>query len=550
MTQQILDILIARLAPHGFTERTESEARFPARTVATSARVMRTCPSPTGFVHIGTVYTAMLNDYFAHQSGGTAILRIEDTDKKREVAGATEQISAAMRAFEIGIDESIIAGGNYGPYLQSERADIYMGYAIDLLKNGRAYPCFATSEELETAVKDQQSKKLRPGYYGQWALWRDKSDAEIQAALDAGMPFVLRFKSNGSHEARISFTDLLKGKMELPQNDLDVPLIKSGDIRLPTYHLAHVVDDYLMRVTIVLRGDEWLPSTPLHIELAQALGIEPFTYAHIAPISIIDQNGGGKRKLSKRKDPQADVAFWIKAGYPIDGVKAYLLGLANSDFEAWRTSNPTTVLQEFPLSMDKLAASRSPLLDMRKLEDLCKESIALLPQDMFEAAIVAWASEYDRTFYDVLRADAAYTTSVLAIERSGDQKRKDLAKWSDAPYQYSYFFDELFDTDAVEAELAAVPEGDQAALCTAFMQQYDPALTREDWFALLKSVAEPLGYATDMKAYKAQPAEFKGSIADAAKIVRVKLTGRTRTPDLWEMMRVMGTERISARLLK
>lgn len=550
MTQQIVDTLIERLAPNGYMPRSESEKNFPSRNVSAGMQVMRTCPSPTGFVHIGTIYTAMLNDYFSHQSGGTAILRIEDTDKKREVAGATEQILEAMRAFEIAVDESVTAGGSYGPYLQSERAEIYLGYAIDLLQTGRAYPCFATSEELEAAVKDQQAKKLRPGYYGEWALWRDRSDADVQAALDANMPFVLRFRSNGSHANRIQFKDLLKGSIELPQNDLDVPLIKSGEIRLPTYHLAHVVDDFLMRVTIVLRGDEWLPSTPLHIELAQALGIEPFTYAHIAPISIIDQNGGGKRKLSKRKDPQADVKFWLEAGYPVQGVKAYLLGLANSNFEEWHKANPSAALSEFPLTMEKLAQSRSPLLDMRKLEDLCKEALAALPQEDFARGIMEWAQAHNQSFFAVLQDDPEYTAAVLAIERTGDQKRKDLAKWSDAPYQYEYFYDALFDPQAAQQELSDIAVADQKAFCEKFVSVYTPEFTRDEWFDTLKSVAAELGFATDMKAYKADPQNYTGSIADAARIIRVKLTGRNRTPDLWEMMQVMGVARVTERLTK
>ena len=548
MTEQIISTIIARLAPNGFIERAIAEATYQPRTLPTGAQVMRTCPSPTGFVHIGTIYTAMLNDYFAHQSGGTAILRIEDTDKKREVPGATDAIQAAMQAFAIMIDESPLQGGAYGPYLQSERAKIYLGYAIDLLRAGRAYPCFATAEELEAAVKEQQAAKLRPGYYGKWALWRDQSAADIQAALDADLPFVLRFKSEGSHAARVQFTDLLKGAMELPQNDLDVPLIKSGDVRLPTYHLAHVVDDHLMRASIILRGDEWLPSTPLHIEIAQALGITPFTYAHIAPISILDQNGGGKRKLSKRKDPQADVQFWLQAGYPVDGVKAYLLGLANSSFEDWRREHPAAPLQTFPLTMEKLAQSRAPLLDMRKLEDLCKDALAALPQDSFNANLLAWAQVHQPDFYAILTNDPGYTEQVLAVERSGDQQRKDIAKWSDAAYHYGFFFDELFDTSDIAELLRDIPMAAQVALCEAFLQVYDPQLSREAWFASLQAVATKLGYATDMKQYKADPTAYTGSIADAARIIRAKLTGRNRTPDLWEIMRILGTARVEKRL--
>jgi len=290
-------------------------------------------------VHIGGIFTALICKYLSDQSDGVYLLRIEDTDKKREVEGSKELILSQLAAFDVAPDEGPQVGGKeigeYGPYTQSERREIYLAYALDLLKNDRAYPCFATPDELKEAVKDQQAKKLRPGYYDEWALWRDRSDAEVNEALDAGKKFVLRFKSNGNHQTRIEFDDLLKGHMNVPENDLDVPLIKSDESHLPTYHLAHVVDDYLMGITTVLRGEEWLPSAPLHIELAQALGIQSYQYAHMPVISIIDPDGGGKRKLSKRKDPEADVAFWLKAAYPMRAIKAYMLGWANSNFEDW-----------------------------------------------------------------------------------------------------------------------------------------------------------------------------------------------------------------------
>ncbi len=263
-----------------------------------------------------------------------------------------------------------------------------MAYALELLRNGRAYPCFATPEELEASFKEQSAAKVRPGYYGKWALWRDRTDEEVEQALDSNKPFVLRFRSTGSHQKRVVFTDLFKGKLELPENDLDVPLIKSDEWHLPTYHLAHIVDDFLMGTTKVLRSDEWLPSTPLHIELSGAFGYAPFTYGHFAPISIVDKQNGGKRKMSKRKDPEADVAFWQKAGYPVKGVKAYLLGLANSNFEDWYRANPQEPLDAFPLSLEKLAASRAPLLDMQKLEDYCKDVISKLsPEELYEALL-------------------------------------------------------------------------------------------------------------------------------------------------------------------
>lgn len=526
----LLERIIALLAPEGFTPREESEARFPARQLPEGAEVMRVPPSPTGFVHIGTIYAGLVNERIAHQSGGVFILRIEDTDKKREVEGSVDRIVGAFEAFGLAYDEGPGRDGGYGPYFQSERGKIYLGYAIDLLQKGRAYPCFATPEELQAAVKEQQAQKVRPGYYGQWALWRDKSEDEINAALDAGKPFVLRFRSEGSHDKRIRYTDIFKGKMEVPENDLDVPLIKSDESRLPTYHLAHVVDDYLMRVTKVFRSDEWLPSTALHIELSQALGHEPFTYGHFAPISISDN--GNKRKLSKRKDDEADVQFWLQAGYPVEAVKAYLLGLANSNFEDWYRANPGKPLTDFPVSLEKLAASRAPLLDMAKLEDYAKDYIATLPASDFHRHILAVASP---EFATALQADTEYTQRVLMIERDGAKPRKDLAKFADAYEQYGYFFDGLFEADfkpRISEELRDLTAEQISAASEYYLSDYAYEDTAEDWLAKTRAGAEATGL----------------HMRDYTKIIRVKLTGKSRTPDLWTIQQVMGEARVRSRL--
>ena len=535
--------------------RQEIEERYPKRQLPAKAQVTRYCPSPTGFVHIGGIFTAMICQYVADQSSGVYILRIEDTDKKREVAGAKDLIATQLQNFSVAADEGLQADGSsrgsYGPYVQSERQDLYLAYAVELLKNGRAYPCFATSDELEAAVKDQQASKMRPGYYGKWALWRDRSDEDVEAALAAGKPFVLRFRSEGSHERRIEFDDVLKGHMVLPENDLDVPLIKSDEHRLPTYHLAHVVDDYLMGSTIIMRGEEWLPSTPLHIEMARALGIEPFTYAHTPVISIIDQNGGGKRKLSKRKDPEADVAYWVDLAYPLKAVKAYLLGLANSNFEEWYRANPDTPLEEFPFSLEKLAASRSPLLDVKKLEDYAKDEIARLPQAEFNAEVLAWSKKHDEGLYTALTEDGEYTERALAIERGGDQPRKDVSKWSDAPEQFGYFYDDLYESrfvPLIDEALQGVSNEDRNAACKAFLSVYDHTADKDTWFENMKRAAEAAGYAIDNKTLKANPEKFKGGLADFAKIIRVKITGKTRSPDLFTIMQIMGEERIKVRL--
>ncbi len=535
--------------------RSEIEQQYVARDLPAGAEVTRFAPSPTGFVHIGAIFTAMICQYVARQTEGIYVLRIEDTDKKREVEGSKDLISRQLHTFGVEPDEGLqddeSVTGDYGPYVQSERKDMYLAFAIDLLNTGRAYPCFATTEELQAAVKDQQSKKLRPGYYGEWALWRDRSDEDIAAALDADKPFVLRFRSEGSHDTRMVFDDALKGRMEVPENDLDVPLIKSDEHRLPTYHLAHVVDDYLMRVTIVFRGEEWLPSTPLHIELAQALGIQPFTYAHTPVISIVDPSGGGKRKLSKRKDPEADVAYWVQAAYPMRAIKAYLLGLANSNFEDWYRENPDAALSEFEFSLKKLASSRSPLLDMKKLEDYAKDEIARLTQEHFNKEVLAWCQTHDHDLYDAMMADPEYTKRVLAIERGGDKPRKDVAKWSDVPGQFGYFYDGIFSerfVPGIADALEGVSADDQGAALGAFMATYDHTADKDAWFDNMKQAAESAGYALDRKALKANPENFKGGLADFAKIIRVHTTGKTRTPDLYTIMQIMGLQRVNSRL--
>lgn len=528
----LLERIIALLAPDGYTPREESEARFPARQLPEGAEVMRVPPSPTGFVHIGTIYAGLVNERIAHQSGGVFILRIEDTDKKREVEGSVDQIVKAFNDFDIKFDEGPGTDGKHGPYFQSQRGKIYLGYAIDLLKKGRAYPCFATPEELQAAVKDQQAQKVRPGYYGSWALWRDKPEDEINAALDAGKPFVLRFKSEGSHDKRIQYTDVFKGKMEVPENDLDVPLIKSDETRLPTYHLAHVVDDYLMRVTKVFRSDEWLPSTALHIELSQALGHEPFTYGHFAPISISDN--GSKRKLSKRKDDEADVQYWLKAGYPVEAVKAYLLGLANSNFEDWFRANPDKPVTDFHVSLEKLAASRAPLLDMAKLEDYAKDYIARQTLTEFHRQIHDHASQ---EFGAALDLDTDYTARVLAIERTDSQPRKDMSKWTEAYEHYGYFFDSLFEADfklRIGEELKDLTEEQINSVRERYLSDYSYDDNAEDWLAKTRAGAEAVGL----------------HMRDYTKVVRVKLTGKSRTPDLWTIQQVMGDARVRQRLGK
>lgn len=536
-SKKLIDRLITQIAPKGYTERADAEARYPRRTLVDDAVVTRSAPSPTGFVHIGTIYMSMINKLVALTTGGVNMLRVEDTDKKREAEGGLAQIIDALEMFNLlpdeGVDRTGHSYGIYGPYLQSERADIYLGFAIDLLKKGRAYPCFADSQELEKNYKEQQAAKVRPGYYGKWAIWRDKTEQEISEALDKGLPFVLRFRSAGSHDKRVTIPDVLKGTVQLPENDLDVPLIKNDEHRLPTYHLAHVVDDYLMQTNIILRGDEWLPSTPLHIELAEALDIKPFTYAHFAPISILDK--GSKRKLSKRKDPQSNVVYFIESGYPVEAILQYLLGLANSNYEDWRLANPGKPIWDFKFSFDKWAKARGALYDQNKLDDVSKNFIAGLSQEAFEEAIINWAQLYSKEFADALKADPAYTSKVLAVERNGAQKRKDVAKWADAPVHYGYFFDEWFMKKAlpqVVEELEMVSADTIEKVCKSFLSFYKETDEQTVWLSKFRDAAESLGM----------------SLKDYAQIIRVKLTGMNRSPDLYLVLQTLGIERVKTRL--
>lgn len=534
--------------------RAKIEAARPNRDLPVGAEVTRVAPSPTGFVHIGTIYTALLCKELADQTGGVFYLRIEDTDKKREIAGGADTIITALDKF--GLTPAEV-------YKQSDRAEIYLAYALDLLESGRAYPCFATSEELDENFKKQQAAKVRSGYYGQWALWRDRSDEDVQAALDAGKPFVLRFRSNGSHDKRIKFYDELKGELELPENDLDIPLIKGDGSRLPTYHLAHVVDDYLMGTTLVIRGDEWLPSVPLHTELAQALGLKPFRYAQIAPISINDKTTGNKRKLSKRKDPEANVAFFYEQGYPVDALRLYLFGLANSDLDVWFKDHQSEPVGNYGslVTLDKLAKSRSPLFDQAKLDFYAKDIIGVMPQADFNISIKNWLSEYgveycqnngiDPLIPGLLLSSFAELEPALAIERTGDKVRKDVSRWSDVIEEYGYFNNEVFKTlfaPRIPELLADLnPKAVELAIHN-FVETYSPGDDQPTWFSKLKQAAEKSGFALDNKAYKANPENFSGNLADFARILRVKLTGKTRTPDLHAVMLALGKASITLRL--
>jgi glutamyl-tRNA synthetase len=523
-------------------------ARYPGRTLVGDARVTRFAPSPTGFMHLGSLLTSLISERVAHLSGGVFYLRIEDTDKKREVEGTIDIIVNSLRTYHIPIDEGEVEQGKevgaYGPYKQSERLDMYRACVKHLVETGRAYPCFCTTEELSALSAQQEEQKIRPGYRGKWATCRTKSVEEALALVHAGTPYVLRLRSEGNFDHKIPVLDLIKGQLSLSENDLDVVLLKSDNY--PTYHLAHVVDDHFMGTTDVIRGDEWLSSTPLHMELWNAFGWSAARYGHMAPIQKIDE--GSRRKLSKRKDPEANLAYYEEKGYPPEAVIEYLLNLANSSFEDWRKEHVTDSVATFPFSLKKLNNSGA-LFDEVKLESVSKEVIARMSTDETYERIVAWLTRHDSAFYTIITSDPVYTKKILSIEKD-TTKRKDIRYWSDVRGETTYFFDVCFVTDETLVDMVRqlVAGDDAKKILDLFVETYNPIDDRELWFAKVKQIASALGYAEGVKEYKKDPTSYKGHVGTISQVLRIAMTGKTNTPDLHDIMSVLGSERVHARI--
>ena len=543
--------IIEKIFPEKLSIPIEIEKEYPPRKLSDGAMVTRIAPSPTGFIHIGVIYAALISERLAHQSNGIFYLRIEDTDKKREIENASNLIVSSLVNYNIMSDEGYISDeielGKYGPYKQSERANIYKSYIKILIESDLAYPCFCTHEELDEIRKLQESQDVKPGYYGKWAKWRHKSDQEILDSLNAHKPFVVRFKSNGNINKKIKFKDKIKGSIDLPENDQDIVIMKSNG--LPTYHLAHVVDDHLMGTTHVLRGDEWLSSISLHIQLFSALGWKSPHYGHISPIQKID--GQSKRKLSKRKDPEAGVSYYNEQGYPKDAIIEYLLNIANSNFEDWRRSNPKKDNKEFILQLSKLSNSGGALFDIIKLNNISKNIIAYYSTSAIYKKSLKWANQYDIELYKLMNEYPDYIKKILGIERSGASKvRKDIGKWSDIKTEIKYFFDHKFllTIDDAMNILTDVKLNALKLIIDSFIELYNEQDDCDKWFGKMKQVAREHGYAENVKEYKNNPKKYKGNIADVAKIFRVLLTGKTNTPDLYTIMKVMGKERVLKRL--
>lgn len=524
--------------------------QYPSRDLPEGAEVTRFGPSPTGFLHIGGLFTALVSDRIAHQSNGVFFLRIEDTDKKREVEGGSEKLYDSLTHFGIKIDEGYGATpeGDYGPYKQSDREEIYKTFTKDLVARGFAYPCFCTPEELEEIHAKQQEEKALPGYYGKWAKYRDRDFSEIKQDLEAGKPYVVRFRSTGSPENSFSFKDRIKGEVSVTENCNDIPLIKSTG--LPTYHLAHVLDDFLMGTTLVIRGDEWLSSLPIHLQLYRDLNLKAPKYAHVAP--ILKSENGNKRKLSKRKDPEASMDYYSEKGYPTNAIIEYLLNIANSRFEDWRRDNPEIPHEEFQIELNKMSKSGA-LFNIDKLHDISKSLISQMTAEEVYDYLLAWSAVYNQDFHTLLTEEKDYCLAILSIERGGAKPRKDIAFWEEAPKHFMYFFDTYYDSTSLPQAkdiLNNLEQGDVATILTAYAESYDESTTQEDWFPALKDFAESHGYANNMKDYKENPDQYQGSVADIAMMLRAALTGQTQTPDLYQMMQVLGKDRVVGRLRK
>ncbi len=520
------------------------EALYPARNLKEGARVTRFAPSPTGFLHFGNLFTCIVAYTTAKNTDGVFYVRVEDTDRKRKVEGAIGSMLKSLSVYGVNADEGVVGDdeeiGAYGPYYQSKRKDIYQCYAKVLVQQGLAYPCFCSAEEIDE-IRQQQEKEDIKGYYGKYAKCRDLSFEEIEENIKAGKPWTLRLKSPGDINKKCYFDDMIKGKIEMPENVIDVVLLKTDGI--PTYHFAHAIDDHLMRTTHVFRGDEWIASVPLHLQLFKVLGFKPVKYAHVAP--LMKEENGGKRKLSKRKDPEAAVTFYAEEGYPKDSVNEYVMTIANSNFEDWRRANKDAGLDKFPFNLKKMSVSGA-LFDIVKLTDVSKNVISMMTADDVFSQSYEWAKEYNPQLASLYEQDKAYATAVLNIDRGNKKPRKDIAKWSDIPDYISYMYDETF-AENYELTGNATPE-----LALEVLERYKDIVDVNDdkdtWFEKIKSICEPVGCTPNVKEFKQNPDAFKGHVGDVSTIIRVALTGRTNTPDLCSNTALLGNDRVAKRI--
>ena len=527
------------------------EEKFPYRKLPNKAEVTRMAPSPTGFIHLGNLYSALADERIAHRNGGVFYLRIEDTDEKRKVDGAVETIINVLRYFDIEFDEG--AGFDdtdprnaYGPYFQRQRVEIYHTYAKSLVERGLAYPCFCTEEELDKVRAKQEEDKVLTGYYGEYATCRNLSYEEIEANIKAGKPYVLRLRSQGSPDKEITFVDAIKGEIKLPENIHDIVLLKKDGI--PTYHFAHAIDDHLMRTTTVVRGGEWLASAPIHYELFHLLGFKMPAYAHTAHLMKFDEETGGKRKLSKRKDPELSLDYYRKDGYHPYTMKVYLLTLLNSNFEEWHEKFPDKDINEFPFSVEKMNQSGA-LFDKDKLHNICKNELSKLSEEELYDFLYDWAKENEPENVEKWFGDREKMLQILRLYMGvgAKRRRKDLMYAKQIFELISYFFD---GESAEEMDEFKLDEDMVSKILKSYLAKYDHNDDNSVWFNKLKEIADEHGFASYMKAYKANPENFKGNVSDIAEAVRIAVTGRANTPDLWTIVHIMGEEQMTERIKK
>jgi glutamyl-tRNA synthetase len=537
--------LIDSLFPEDLPGPEHWEERYPPRDLPPEAQVTRFGPSPTGYLHIGGVYVAMIDADLARQSGGTYLVRIEDTDQARVTEGAVDQFADGLTYFTISPTEDDLSG-RYGPYVQSSRAEIYLSYAREMLRQDRAYLDFATKADLEDITAKQRAAGALPGYYGKWAIWRDASEQQVREKLAAGEPYVVRFRSPGLSGGRVSFTDAIRGELSADDNRNDAVILKSSDqpLRLPTYHFAHAVDDHLMRITLVVRGDEWLSSVPLHLQLFDALGFERIPYAHVAP--LMKQDGGSRRKLSKRKDPEASVGYYIEQGYPAEAVQYYLRGLANGRL----AEMPLPEALAAPIELSGFNAAGA-LVDLVKLDDISADYIATMPADDIMGQVATWATAYDPALAEALAAEPDLARRALDIERVDvPNPRKDLRRWADFRPVYGYFFPQIFEpvTDPADERFSGLAPDLVRQVASTFADQYQPPGPDVEWFNQIRELATQLGFAPNAKTYKKDPSAYPGSIREASQVIRVLLTGSGRSPDLAQVAGALGTDEVLRRI--
>ena len=526
------------------------EEKYPERNLPEGAIVSRFAPSPTGFMHIGGLYQSLVALEMTKKTNGVFFLRVEDTDQKREIENGVTDIVNSLKDFNMAPDEGMITEteeiGSYGPYKQSLRKDIYEAYAKYLLEQGKAYPCFCTSEEVDEIRKKQEAAKIRPGYYGVWAKCRNLTVEESAERIKNGEKYIIRFKSPGREDRKIKHHDIIKGNVDFPENDQNIVIIKADG--LPTYHFAHAVDDHLMRTTHVIRSDEWLSSVPLHLQLFHELGFKAPKYAHISP--IMKNDNGNKRKLSKRKDPEAAVSYYKEEGIPVNAVKEYLLNIANSTFENWRRANQDKDMEEFDFQLNKMSVSGA-LFDMIKLLDIGKTVISKMTAEEVYENSCKWAKEYDKELEEILQ-DKEYSLKVFGIERGNKKPRKDIAKWSDVKNSIVYMFDDKFLNGDVVYEYGKISNKEEInKILQAYINEFfDINDDKDTWFNKIKDLAEKCGYAREVKEFKANPENWPGHVGDISTVLRVALTGRQNTPDMYEIMQVLGKDSVIKRLEK